>query len=82
MSVSCSIGTVQPEREIVGALLSPAETAAYFGVSVKTLQRWDKSGKIHSVRTLGGHRRFREAEVIRLRNQPAVFDDGDDDLPM
>jgi len=28
--------------------------------------RWAKSGKLSSIRTLGGHRRYREAEVRGL----------------
>jgi excisionase family DNA binding protein len=47
-------------------LLTPAECAALFRVDVKTLARWGKTGKLHSVRTLGGHRRFYEREVRAL----------------
>lgn len=36
------------------------------GVSLKTLQRWDKAGKIKVVRTPGGRRRVPESEVKRL----------------
>lgn len=50
-------------------LLTPAETAQAFGVNVKTLTRWANSGKLSSVRTLGGHRRFLEDEVAALLNQ-------------
>jgi excisionase family DNA binding protein len=48
------------------ALLKPAEVAAMFRVDPKTVTRWAKSGKIPSIRTLGGHRRFRESEVRAL----------------
>ena len=34
------------------------ETAEYFGVSVDTIRRWEAEGRITSVRTKGGHRRF------------------------
>ena len=44
------------------ALLTPAEVAGLFRVDPKTVTRWAKSGKITSVRTLGG-RRYNEAEV-------------------
>ena len=47
-------------------LLTPAEVAALFKVDVKSVTRWAKAGKLTSVRTLGGHRRFRESEVRRL----------------
>lgn len=47
-------------------LLTPGEVAKLFRVDPKTVTRWAKAGKITSVRTLGGHRRFREAEVHAL----------------
>jgi excisionase family DNA binding protein len=37
-----------------------------FRVDPKTVTRWAKSGKLTSIRTLGGHRRYREAEVRSL----------------
>lgn len=48
------------------ALLTPAEVAAMFRVDPKTVTRWAKSGKLSSIRTLGGHRRYRESEVRAL----------------
>ncbi|MDT0202534.1 BldC family transcriptional regulator [Nocardioides sp. AE5] len=47
-------------------LLTPSEVAALFRVDPKTVTRWAKAGKIGSIRTLGGHRRFRESEVMQL----------------
>lgn len=47
-------------------LLTPAEVAKKFRVDPKTVTRWAKAGKIRSTRTLGGHRRFWESEVLRL----------------
>jgi excisionase family DNA binding protein len=47
-------------------LLTPSEVAKMFRVVPKTVTRWAQAGKISSIRTLGGHRRFREAEVRRL----------------
>jgi excisionase family DNA binding protein len=47
-------------------LLTPAEVAAMFRVDPKTVTRWAKSGKLSSIRTLGGHRRYREAEIRGL----------------
>jgi excisionase family DNA binding protein len=49
---------VQPER-----LLTPAEVAALLRVDPKTVTRWAEQGKFGSIRTLGGHRRYSEAEV-------------------
>jgi excisionase family DNA binding protein len=47
-------------------LLTPGEVAALFRVDPKTVTRWAASGRINSIRTPGGHRRFREAEVRAL----------------
>ena len=51
-------------------LLTPAEVSAIFRCDPKTITRWAKAGKITSVRTLGGHRRYRETEVQALLNRP------------
>jgi excisionase family DNA binding protein len=48
------------------SLLTPAEVAAMFRVDPKTVTRWAKAGKLSSIRTLGGHRRYRESEVRAL----------------
>ena len=47
-------------------LLTPGEVAALFRVDPKTVTRWAASGRITSIRTPGGHRRFRESEVRAL----------------
>ena len=47
-----------PDAEI---LLTPREVAELFGVDPKTVTRWAKAGKLTSIRTLGGHRRFRKS---------------------
>lgn len=47
-------------------LLTPAEVATMFRVDPKTVTRWAKAGRLTSIRTLGGHRRYREAEVRAL----------------
>jgi excisionase family DNA binding protein len=47
-------------------LLTPAEVATLFRVDPKTVTRWAKAGRITSIRTLGGHRRYRESEVRAL----------------
>ena len=48
------------------ALLTPAEVAGLFRVDPKTVTRWANAGKLTSLRTLGGHRRYRESEVRDL----------------
>lgn len=47
-------------------LLTPSEVAKMFRVDPKTITRWAKSGKLSSIRTLGGHRRYRGPEVRAL----------------
>jgi excisionase family DNA binding protein len=51
---------------VTEALLTPAEVATMFRVDPKTVTRWAKAGKLTSIRTLGGHRRYRAAEVRAL----------------
>ena len=57
------MGTRKSDAE---ALLTPAEVAAMFRVDPKTVTRWAKAGKLSSIRTLGGHRRYLESEVRAL----------------
>ena len=52
-----------PNQEV---LLTPAEVAALFRVDPKTVTRWAKAGKLTAIRTLGGHRRYRQSEVLGL----------------
>jgi excisionase family DNA binding protein len=47
-------------------LLTPKEVAKLFRVDPKTVTRWAKAGKITAIRTLGGHRRYRQSEVQAL----------------
>lgn len=49
-----------------GELLTPGEVAAKFRVDPKTVTRWAKAGKLASIRTLGGHHRFRKSEIWAL----------------
>ena len=51
----------QPE-----VLLTPSEVAKLFRVDPKTVTRWAKAGKLTAIRTLGGHRRYRQSEVLAL----------------
>jgi excisionase family DNA binding protein len=50
-----------PER-----LLTPGEVAQMFNVAPKTVSRWASTGRIGSIRTPGGHRRFRASEIDGL----------------
>ncbi|TJZ79562.1 BldC family transcriptional regulator [Rhodococcus oryzae] len=48
------------------SLLTPGQVAALFHVDPKTVTRWAHAGRLGSLRTPGGHRRFRESEVMEL----------------
>ena len=52
-------------------LLTPSEVAQMFRVNPKTVTRWARAGKISTVRTLGGHRRFRAEEVRQALGEHA-----------
>jgi excisionase family DNA binding protein len=56
-------------------LLTPGEVAALFRVDPKTVTRWAAAGRIGSIRTPGGHRRFRESEVRALLEGEGEFAD-------
>lgn len=57
---------MNPRPSESGTLLTPSEVAALFRVDPKTVTRWAKAGKISSIKTLGGHRRYHASEVRRL----------------
>ncbi len=38
--------------------VTPKQAAQHYGVSINTLRRWDKEGKLDSIRTEGNQRRF------------------------
>jgi excisionase family DNA binding protein len=52
-------------------LLTTSEVARMFRVDPKTVNAWARAGRLSSIRTLGGHRRFRDSEVRALLHQPA-----------
>ena len=56
-------------------LLTPGEVAALFRVDPKTVTRWAAAGRIGSIRTPGGHRRFRESEVRALLEGDGVVEE-------
>jgi excisionase family DNA binding protein len=56
------------------ALLTPSEVAAMFRVNPKTVSKWATSGRLPSIRTLGGHRRFRAGDVRGLLERIEITD--------
>ena len=59
------MSNINRESEV---LLTPSEVASLFRVDPKTVTRGAKAGKLTAIRTLGGHRRYRQTEVQSLLN--------------
>lgn len=51
--------------------LAPAKAAQLVGMSVDSLARLAQSGRLPSMKTPGGHRRYRRSDVLGLL-QPEV----------
>ena len=49
-------------------ILTIQEAADLFGVSTKTVRRWEIAGKIKALRTEGGHRRFKSKDLLEKRS--------------
>lgn len=49
-------------------LMTPGEVAALLRVDAKTVTRWAERGLIGSIKTPGGHNRFRKTEVDAILN--------------
>jgi len=60
------MSTTEVRADDAEQLLTPGEVATLFRVDPKTVTRWASAGRIGSIRTPGGHRRFRETEVRAL----------------
>lgn len=48
-------------------LLLGREVSALLGVSVATVMRWAREGRIDCIKTPGGRRRYRESDIAALR---------------
>jgi excisionase family DNA binding protein len=59
----------QPKGGEEPSYLLPAEVAELLSVSPKTVSRWAKEGKLPFMKTLGGHRRYSEAQIRELIDQ-------------
>ena len=47
-------------------LITPAQAAKMLAVSVMTVRNYELAGKLKCAKTLGGHRRYRLAEIEKL----------------
>ena len=50
-------------------LLTPSEASKELGVSIDTLRRWSREGKIRTVRTAHGHRRYDTENFINKNEE-------------
>lgn len=67
---------IENEGEIpYDSSLTTGDVAVMFNVSHKSVRKWNEEGKLSSLRTVGGHRRFSEEEVANIvREDPEVID--------
>ncbi len=56
-------------RDTDDQLLTRAEVADIFQVAPSTITRWAEAGKLPSIKTLGGHRRYQAKVVTELVHQ-------------
>jgi hypothetical protein len=63
---SAGTPTPPPASEAADRLLTPGEVAALFRVDPKTVTRWAKAGRVHSIRTVGGHHRYPAGQFAHL----------------
>ena len=64
--VSELFGDDAPRSAMSGRLLRTAEVAALFQVSERAVTDWARKGRLPSVRTPGGHRRYPAEAVEQL----------------
>lgn len=49
------------------SILTPSQAASVLAMHPETLRRWEENGRIKSQRTPGGHRRYLESDVLKLK---------------
>ena len=54
-------------------LISIGKAAKILNVSIATLRRWDKSGKLAAITSLKGHRRYLEKEILNFLKPQSLF---------
>ncbi len=53
-------------------ILTRIDVARIFSVAPNTVSRWSREGKLPSVRTLGGQRRYLLDKVVRLAARAGI----------
>ena len=78
----------KPQQKDEQALLSIGEAAEFTGVSIDTLRRWEKRGRLVAFRSPGGHRYFEKEKLKDLFNlkyarepKPAILKPEKEELP-
>jgi len=51
---------------MIDRLLTIKEAADILRVSPRTLRRWDETGKLEAIKTVGGHRRYCQEDVLQF----------------
>lgn len=54
--------------------MTTREAADILGVGPTTVKRWSDEGKLPAIKTAGGHRRYREADVLSMRSRGETAD--------
>lgn len=62
-------------------LLTTREAADILGVGPTTVKRWSDEGKLPALKTAGGHRRYREPDVLAMRSRGETSDGIPGQLP-
>src|SRR3989344_6326767 len=62
MDNSQNVPTLSDKKDI----LSIGQASEYLGVSIDTLRRWEKKGKVESLRSPGGHRYYERKQLDNL----------------
>jgi len=61
-------------------LMTPGEVALLFRVDPKTVTRWATSGRMDSIKTPGGHRRFRTSTVMEFLSTAGLDGSSEQDV--
>lgn len=70
--------TTHNESVTFAEIMTPAQVAAIYKVNPKTVTRWAIAGKIPSIKTPGGHRRFFRSDIEKNINSITVTDSAED----
>ena len=49
-------------------LIDITTVAKMLGITTATLRNWDRKGQLKSLRTVGGHRRYRLSDIEKLQD--------------